>query len=108
MPKRGFLDLTPKELRARRAILFGLGLFVMPPLLTLCHLDQVVCQSIWRLDIVSLFELWPLYPWLLIVAAAMLCGLFTMAVGGVLLLLAKTNWHNPSQSQQTRTLRCVQ
>jgi hypothetical protein len=108
MRKRGYLELTPEEHRARRVAFLGVALLVMPPLLTLCHLDQVICQAVWRLDVASLIALWPLFPWMLIVAVIMLCGLTLIAIGGALLFVVTTNGREISQSQRIRSLRCVQ
>jgi hypothetical protein len=65
---------------------FGLALFLMPPLLTLCHLEQFVCRAGWRIDVASLITLWPLFRWMVFVAVIMLCGLAILTIGGVLLL----------------------
>jgi hypothetical protein len=89
MRKRGYLDLTPAELRARRVAFSGLALFVMPPLLTLCHVNQFVCQATWGGSLASLVALAPLFPWMLYVALLMFIGVGVSIVGGTLLLLAR-------------------
>jgi hypothetical protein len=88
MAKRSYLDLTPAELRARRIALLGLALLVMPPLLTLCHLHQFLCQATWNGTFTSLIALAPLFPWTSGVALLMLAGLGLCLVGGALFLLA--------------------
>jgi hypothetical protein len=45
---------------------------------------------------------------MLIVAVIMLCGLTLIAIGGALLFVVTTNGREISQSQQIRSLRCVQ
>lgn len=89
MRGRGYLDLTPAELRARRVTFFGLALFVLPPLLTLCHVHQFLCQMSWNSNLASLVALAPLFPWMLSVALLMLVGVGVSIVGGTLLLLAR-------------------
>jgi hypothetical protein len=74
MRKRGYLDRTRAELRARRVAFSGLALFVMPPLLTLCHVHQFLCQATWDSGLASLVALAPLFPWMLCVALLMLIG----------------------------------
>ena len=86
MRRRGYLDLTPTELRARRVVFAGLTLFVLPPLLTLCHLHQFVCQATWDSGLTSFVVLAPLFPWVAGVALLMLGGLITALLGGVLYL----------------------
>jgi hypothetical protein len=94
MARRGYLDFTPQELRARRIAFFGLALFLMPPLLSLCHLEQFVCRAGWRIDVASLITLWSLFPWMVLVAVIMLCGLAILTIGGVLLLLESAKARN--------------
>jgi hypothetical protein len=89
MRKRGYLDLTPAELRARRVTFFGLALFVMPPLLTLCHVNQFLCQATWDSRLASLAALAPLFPWMLCIALLMIIGVGVSIVGGILLFLAR-------------------
>jgi hypothetical protein len=89
MRKRGYLDLSPGELRARRLIFRGSALFVLPPLLSLCHLQQFACQASWRSGVASVLAMVPLFPWLLPVAALMLAGLVTAGLGAALLLREK-------------------
>ena len=89
MNERSYLDLTPKELRARRVTLCGLALVVMPPLLTLCHLDQYLCQASEIGDVAFLLTLWAVFPWMISVLLLMLGGLGIAVVGGILLLLAR-------------------
>src|SRR5262245_22414741 len=89
MRKRGYLDLTPAELRARRVAFVGLALIVMPPLLALCHVHQFLCQVTWDSTFASLVALAPLFPWMLCVAALMLAGLGAAVLGGILLLAAR-------------------
>ena len=86
MRGRGYLDLTPAELRARRVTFFGLALFVMPPLLTLCHVHQFLCQTTWDSSLASLVALAPLFPWMACVALLMLAGVGVSLVGGILIL----------------------
>jgi len=86
MRKRGYLDLTQGELQARRLIFHGGALFVMPPLLSLCHMQQFICQASWQGGFASLVAMTPLFPWLLPVAALMLAGFATAALGAMLLL----------------------
>jgi hypothetical protein len=83
------LDRTPAELRARRVAFSGLALFVMPPLLTLCHVNQFLCQATWDSSLASLVALAPLFPWMMCVALLMLIGVGVSMVGGTLLLLAR-------------------
>jgi hypothetical protein len=89
MPKRGYLELTPGELQARRLIFGGGALFVMPPLLSLCHMQQFVCETFWRSGVASLAAMVPFFPWLLPVGALMLAGFVTATVGATLLLCEK-------------------
>jgi hypothetical protein len=89
MAKRGYLDLTPAELRARRLALLGLALFAMPPLLALCHVHQFLCQVTWGGSVASLVALWPLFPWMLGVALLMAAGLGVAALGGLALVLVR-------------------
>jgi hypothetical protein len=89
MRKRGYLDRTPAELRARRVAFSGLALFAMPPLLTLCHVHQFLCQATWDSSLASLVALAPLFPWMLYVALLMLMGVGVSTLGGTLLLLAR-------------------
>ena len=89
MRKRGYLDLTAAELQARRLIFHGSALFVIPPLLSLCHMQQFVCQASWENGIASLVAMAPLFPWLLPVAALMLIGLGSAAFGAVMLLCTR-------------------
>jgi hypothetical protein len=89
MRKRGYLDRTPAELRARRVAFSGLALIVMPPLLTLCHVHQFLCQATWDSSLASLVALAPLFPWMLGVALLMLIGIALSIVGGTLLLFAR-------------------
>jgi hypothetical protein len=86
MRKRGYLDFTPAEHRARRIALLGMALFVMPPLLTLCHLHQFLCQARWDSTFASLVALLPLFPWMASVALLMLVGCSVAVFGGILLL----------------------
>ena len=88
MCRPGYLDLTPTELRARRVAFVGLSLLVMPPLLTLCHLHQFLCQATWDSSVTALVALAPLSPWMAGIALLMLCGLITAVLGGVLLLVS--------------------
>jgi len=87
--RKRYLDLTPGELQARRLIFRGSALFVMPPLLTLCHIHQFVCQASWGGGVASLLAIAPLFSWLLPVTALMLAGLLTATLGAVLLLYEK-------------------
>ena len=89
MRKLGYLDRTREELRARRVAFSGLALFVMPPLLTLCHVHQFLCQATWDSSLASLVALAPLFPWMLCVVLLMLIGVGVSIVGGTLLLLAR-------------------
>jgi hypothetical protein len=89
MRKRGYLDLTPGELQARRLIFRGGALFVIPPLLSLCHMQQFACQVSWESGVASLVAMTPLFPWLLLVAALMLAGFATTTLGTVLFLHEK-------------------
>ena len=91
MRKRGYLDLTPSELHARRIAFSGLALAVLPPLLSLCHLHQLLCGATSGGSIESFVALVPLFPWVTGVALLMLGGLVVTAIGGVLLLLATRN-----------------
>jgi hypothetical protein len=88
MRKRGYLDLTPAELRARRTAFIGLALLAMPPLLTLCHLHQFLCQATWDGGFASVVALAPLFPWVPAVVLLMVAGLTVTVFGGVLLILA--------------------
>jgi hypothetical protein len=81
MRKRGYLDRTPAELRARRVAFSRLALFVMPPLLTLRHVNQFLCQATWDSNLASLVALAPLFPWMLYVALLMLIGIGVSIVG---------------------------
>jgi hypothetical protein len=96
MRKRGYLELTPAELHARRIALSGLALLVLPPLLTLCHLHQFLCQATWGGSFESLVALAPLFPWMAGVALLTFAGLIATAIGGVLLLLSTRNSEIPS------------
>jgi hypothetical protein len=88
MRRRNYLDLTPKELLARRYVMWGLGFFAMPPLLTACHTAHYLCQVRWDGDVSPLVTLWALFPWMLSVALVMLGGLGMCVLGGVLFLSA--------------------
>lgn len=85
MGRRNYLDLTPTEMAARRYVVWGLGLFTMPPLLTSCHLAQFLCRASWHSGIAPFLALWGVFPWMLPVALVMLGGLAMAALGGVLL-----------------------
>jgi hypothetical protein len=88
MRRRGYLDFTPAELRARRIVFFGLALLAMPPLLTLCHIHQFLCLATWDGTFASLVALAPLFPWMAGVALLMLVGFGMAVLGGILLLVA--------------------
>ena len=88
--RKGYLDLTPGELKAHRLIFWGSALFIMPPLLTLCHMQQFLCQASWENGAALLVAIGPLFVWLIPVAALMLAGLLTATLGAVLLLYEKT------------------
>jgi hypothetical protein len=83
MPKRGFLDLTPAELLARRSLLWGLGFLAMPPLLTSCHFGNYLCAASWREEISPLVSMWSLFPWMASIAAVQIGGM-GMATFGLL------------------------
>ena len=87
--RKRYLDLTPGELQARRLMFWGGALFVMPPLLTLCHMQQFLCQASWENGAASLVAIAPLFVWLIPVAALMLTGLLTATLGAILLLYEK-------------------
>ena len=87
--RKQYLDLTPGELQARRLIFWGSALFIMPPLLTLCHMQQFLCQAGWESSAASLVAIAPLFAWLIPVAALMLTGLLAATLGAVLLLYEK-------------------
>ena len=87
--RKRYLDLTPGELQARRLIFWGSALLIMPPLLTLCHMQQFLCQASWENGAASLVAIAPLFVWLIPVAALMLAGLLTATLGAVLLLYEK-------------------
>jgi hypothetical protein len=89
MNGRNYLDLTPTELLVRRYIVWGLGFFVMPPLLTSCHFGDYLCGAHWDGDVSPLVTVWVLFPWLLPIAFVMLGGLGMALLGGILLLLPK-------------------
>src|SRR5262245_12938787 len=86
MRKRGYHDLTPGELRARRLIFWGSALFVVPPLLSLCHLQQFACRASWEGSVASLVAIAPAFPWLFPIAALMLVGILTGTLGALLFL----------------------
>jgi hypothetical protein len=87
MSNREFFDLTHRKLLAQRYVVWGLGLFAMPPLLISCHLAQFLCQASWDGDIVApLIALWAVFPWLLPIALVMLGGVGMAALGGILFL----------------------
>ena len=87
MRKRGYLNLTPKERRARRIAFSGVALFIMPPLLTMCHMKQFLCEASWHGGFEQIIFLWPMFPWMTTIAALMLAGLALATVGGVLMLV---------------------
>jgi hypothetical protein len=87
--RKRYLDLTPGELQARRLIFWGSALFIMPPLLTLCHMQQFLCQASWENGAALLVAIGPLFVWLIPVAALMLAGLLTATLGAALLLYEK-------------------
>jgi hypothetical protein len=60
----------------------------MPPLLTLCHLHQFLCQATWDGSFASVVAPAPLFPWMPAVALLMVAGLIATLSGGVLLILA--------------------
>jgi hypothetical protein len=64
MTRRRYIDLTPKELLARRSIVWGLGFVAMPLLVTSCHSGNYLCQVSWRGYVSSLVTLWALFPWM--------------------------------------------
>jgi len=106
MARRAYLDLTPAELLARRYVVWGLGLFAMPPLLTSCHFGDYLCQAHWGGDVSPLVSLWALFPWLLPIALVMLGGLGMAALGGIVLLPARHSthaWVDPIQTVAFRT-----
>jgi hypothetical protein len=88
MPKRRYIDLTPKELLARRYVVWGLGFFALPPLLTSCHFGNYLCRASWNSGVSPLATLWTLFPWMLPIAIAALGGLGMVAIGATLLLTA--------------------
>ena len=87
MRKRGYLDLTPEERRARRIAFSGMALFIMPPLLTMCHMEQFLCQASWHDGIEQIIFLRPMFPWMTTIAALMLAGLTLATAGGALMLV---------------------
>ena len=97
MGRRNYLDLTPTELSARRYVVWGLGLFTMPPLLTSCHLAKFLCRPGWHSGIAPLIALWGVFPWMLPVAVVMLGGLAMAALGGALLFHERRSGHQPQQ-----------
>jgi len=86
MSRRGYLDLTPTELLGRRYAAWGLGLSVLPPLLTSCHTVDYLCQSHWDGNLSPITSLWALSPWTLPIALVMAGGLGMALVGAVLLV----------------------
>jgi hypothetical protein len=87
MRTRGYLNLTPEERRARRITFSGVALFIMPPLLTMCHVGQFACQASWHGGIEQILSLWPMFPWMTTIAALMLAGLTLATAGGALMLV---------------------
>jgi hypothetical protein len=88
MRKRGYLNLTPEERRARRITFSGVALLIMPPLLTMCHMKQFLCQASWHGGVEQIISLWPMFPWMTTIAAPMLAGSTLATAGGVLMLVA--------------------
>src|SRR5262249_15583274 len=86
MRKRGYLDLTPTELLARRYVVWGVGLFAVPSLLTSCHTLNYLCQARWDGGALSLVTLWAPFPWMLPIALVMFGGLGMCMLGAVLFL----------------------
>jgi hypothetical protein len=88
MSRRGYIDLTPKELLARRYIVWGLAFLFLPSLLTSCHFGDYLCRASWHGGVSLLVTLWSVFPWMIPVAIAALGGLGMIVLGGMLLLTA--------------------
>ena len=86
MSRRGYLDLTPMELLGRQYVVWGLGLFTLPPLLTSCHTAHYLCQAHGAGDVSPIVSLWVIFPWTLPIMLVMLAGLGMSFAGGALLL----------------------
>jgi hypothetical protein len=88
MTTRSYIDLTPKELLARRYIVWGLAFLFLPSLLTSCHLGDYLCQASWHGGVSLLVTLWAMFPWMIPVAVTAIGGLGMIVLGGMLLLTA--------------------
>jgi len=106
MSKRSYLDLTPTELLARQHVVWGLGLFAIPALLTSCHTGHYLCVAHWDGSVSPLISLWALFPWTLPIALAMAGGLGMAGLGVILLISGKyVPGADPLQTAAFRT--CV-
>ena len=88
MSRCNYIDLTPKELLARRYIVWGLGFLFLPSLLTSCHFGDYLCRASWRGGVSLFVTLVSVFPWMIPVAVAAAGGFGLTALGAVLLAAA--------------------